>query len=271
MASGLPGGAQLPFQLPSPPLGSGIAAAEPPFPIGIIEPWAQAQPTRHCPGTRQSTLGIQEITHQAPGAGGGGLLQRRFQNRLLLRQRQLPQQVRSAGHALCPQNSWGTLTQQEQASLLGQPSGFQVPGQHLHRRTTHHGAILPATDRQGELAEATIRACRQPIQGQGCPTVVEGSGGGPPLQQEPLHPLGARARPIAIEHGESAIGRPAAEQHLGVGQHHRQGLGSRAHLEKPLLQQAQTRGVVFLKDPSAPQVEPLQVVILQQRLKGVLT
>ena len=67
--------------------------------------------------------------------------------------------------------------------------------------------------------------------------VVEAGLGRPPLHHEPLELLGAGGGPIAVEHHQGRIRSTAVDQGVGLGQHHRQGLGRRIQRQQAALQQ----------------------------------
>ena len=69
--------------------------------------------------------------------------------------------------------------------------------------------------------------------------MVQAGLGGTPTLDQPLLTLRARGGTKAVEHVQGRIRCPAAEQGIGIHQHHREGLGRRSHRQQPLLQQAQ--------------------------------
>ena len=268
MAAGGLGRAELLLQLPGPHLGGGIGATEQPLAIGIIEAGTQPQAPRYGAAARQGGLGIEQVTHQAPGTNGGGLIQGTLQNGFALLHRQLLKEGHGAAQPVGTDSAGDGVPEQQLASRFAEATGFQMTSQHLHRGASHHAAILPTTDGQGELAQASIAAGGEPMEGEGSPAVIECGGGRPPLQQEPLHSARPGPGPEAIEHGERSMGRTAREQHLRVGEHHGQGLGRGTHHHEPFLQLPKTGGIVLLEDLGAGLVELIEVVLLEQGSKG---
>ena len=140
-------------------------------------------------------------------------------------------------------------------------------GEHLQSRAAAPGAVAALLQRQQQVLQLGGTFRRQTLQGQGGAAVVHGRIGRAPLQRQPLHLLGAPGRPDAVEHRQSAVGHAAAEQDLGVGEHHRQRLRCRMDRQQAFAQQAQPRVVTGLDQLAAQQIKPVEAARAQQLLE----
>ncbi len=261
-----PGGArraQLLLELEATGGGGWILAPQLPFAIGIIEPACQPQlpfdrPLRTAHRNGQGRLGGEQLTDQTPGPCCRGLLQGPLKQDIELLGRQIGQQADRLLQALAGAGIALAAEQQQLAGGAALPQGLEMVRHHLQSRTGDHAAVRAPLDRQRQGLQLAIALSREALQRQGRPLMVEGGIGGTPLQGEPLHLLSARSRAITLQNPERAIRCLAAEQHIGIGQHHRQRLGGRMHGQQALTHQPQPDQLLRFDQLAAERIEALQ-------------
>ncbi len=165
-----------------------IMTPQAPFPIGIIEPLTESDPTLHGPGRvltglqMQPDLIVEKITGQAPGPDRGSLFQGPFQPAIPLRQAQ----AGSKQHTT-PQTTNLTFTglsgcQQQGRGLLRTAKRLEMIGQLIESRPLTPGAGGRArADRQGDKLQILLLERSQTEEGLGSTFMLQGGGGGPPL------------------------------------------------------------------------------------------
>lgn len=167
-----------------------IMTPQAPFPIGIIKPLTESDPTlnglgRVLTGLQMHTdLIVEKIAGQAPGPDRGSLFQRPFQPAIALRQAQTGSQEHATPQT--PHLKFTGLTggQQEGRSLLWTAERLEMIGKQIERRPLAPGAGDRArADRQGDKLEILVLERSQTEQGLGSAFMLQGSGGGPPLLQ----------------------------------------------------------------------------------------
>jgi len=268
------GRAQLLLQLGLTGLGSRILTAQQPFTVGIIDATSEPQPTRHNPlgplgaAGGKGQLQVENLANQAPGPGAGRLLQGEFQQPVLLSGRQPIVQGHGLGEA---GRLDGPKLRSTQQHLRGSPAlaqAFQVAGQQIQGRAGHGAAVLPLVHRQLQPVELGQVSSRKPDQRIGGQLMVEARLGSPPLHHQPLNPLSTWRGADPGEHLQGPIGSLTAQQHVGIGQHHGQGLGGGMQAEQPPLQETQPGPIPLLDGHGTGPIEATEIPGSQELGQG---
>jgi hypothetical protein len=130
------------------------------------------------------------------------------------------------------------------------------------------GAILLLAHRQLQQLQLPKVASSEPLEGIGRQLVVQARLGSTPLQNQPLGPLSARCRPHPLQHLQGPVRGLAAQQAVGISQHHRKRLGGWVDGEQPLLQLAQQRPIAPPHGTDTGSFEGIEISIAQQGNQG---
>lgn len=275
MPSRIARGTQLALQLAAAVAGGGILAAQEPFAIGVVDAATEAQPpfnrtagiaTRFClkPG-----LVIEQLGHQPPGPRRRRLLQGPLVQTVPLRQGKGLEQGSGLLQPRRGGNARHSRGQQHLGGLAATSLGDVVLGQLIQSHAGGGGAVRGLFHRQQHGLEASRITGRQPPEGLGGAAVIQASVGGAPLQQEPLLPFATGSGSEAIQHRQSLLGGPAADQHMGVGQHHRQGLRRRMEGHQAGVKLAHPRIVPQIQQGETGLLDLLEAALLQQQGKDL--